>query len=117
MKTLVIHPSDITTTFLKTIYEKIPDKTVITGGISRNELKELIIIHDRVLMMGHGCELGLLAAGQFHTKFSCIVDWEAAPLLREKENNVYIWCDADAFVIIHSPPCFFYLNIIKKSLS
>ncbi|MGM0408353.1 MAG: hypothetical protein ACQERU_10225, partial [Bacteroidota bacterium] len=33
MRTLVIHPKDITTEFLKPIYAPITNKTVITGGV------------------------------------------------------------------------------------
>lgn len=98
MKTLVIHPSDRTTDMLCAVYEKIPDKTVIRGGISRAELKDLIINHDRIIMTGHGYGRGLMAVRQFATKYDCIIDWEIVPLLREKTNNVYIWCDADVFV-------------------
>ena len=64
-KVLVIHPDDPTTRFLEPIYAKIPDKTVITGGKTKEEICELIRSHDRILMMGHGGEDGLLAVGQF----------------------------------------------------
>jgi hypothetical protein len=33
MKTLIIHPTDPTTEFLKGIYNDLSDKTVITGGV------------------------------------------------------------------------------------
>ena len=54
MKTLVIHPHDQSTHFLKPIYEDIPNKTVITGGWGIVEVRTLISMHDRIIMMGHG---------------------------------------------------------------
>lgn len=53
-KTLIIHPSDPSTSFLNVVYESIPNKTVITGGITKSEVQQLIREHDRVMMMGHG---------------------------------------------------------------
>jgi|GEM_PF-6234508 len=38
IKTLVIHPKDPTTDFLKPIYSNIIDKTVITGGVTKKRL-------------------------------------------------------------------------------
>jgi hypothetical protein len=58
MKTLVIHPEDKTTEFLTTIYANLNNKTVIKGGISKSELRELIEAHDRILMLGHGAPFG-----------------------------------------------------------
>ena len=65
MKTLIVHPKDNSTTFLDVIYKDIPDQTLITGGITKTELKELIKSHDRVMMMGHGSPNGLFSVGQF----------------------------------------------------
>ena len=98
MKTLVIHPEDITTKFLKPIYDAIPDKTVVTAGMTKAALLEQIKLHDRIMMMGHGSPLGLLSVRCFPGAGTYIVDYTAAPLLKEKSNNVYIWCNADCFV-------------------
>lgn len=98
MKTLVIHPEDQTTTFLTPIYETIPDKTVITAGMTKGALMEQIKSHDRVMMMGHGSPFGLLSAGCFPGSGTYIVDYTAVPLLKEKSNNIYIWCNADCYV-------------------
>ena len=43
MKTLVIHPEDPTTAFLKHIYEGVHDKTVINDIISKETLEHLIV--------------------------------------------------------------------------
>lgn len=98
MKTLVIHPKDDSTSFLDIVYNPIQNKTVITGGISKNELNKLIQEHDRIMMMGHGSPGGLFSVGQFKNSGGYIIDRTNVPYLRNKENNVYIWCNADKFV-------------------
>jgi len=102
MKTLIIHPSDNTTTFLDGIYQSIPDKTVIQGGISKEEVYDLISSHDRVMMMGHGSPGGLFSIGQFTGRdnrgFGYIIDQTTVDLLSEKDDNIFIWCNADQFV-------------------
>lgn len=90
MKTLVIHPDDRSTDFLKKIY-KDKDWTVITDLHILNTKRELegyIKMHDRIIMMGHGYPGGL-----FYTK----INSDMVYLLREKE-CVCIWCNADKFV-------------------
>jgi hypothetical protein len=93
-KTLIIHPDDRTTDFLKPIYEDIPYKTIISGGISRFHVLSEIKSHDRIIMMGHGSPMGL-----FGINFDCtyIIDERAVDILRGKE-NYFIWCHASDFV-------------------
>ncbi len=98
MKTLIVHPKDASTSFLDIVYNPIPNKTVITGGISKQELHELIESHDRVMMMGHGSPGGLFSVGQFKKTYGFIIDNETVPLLEQKDNSVFIWCNADQFV-------------------
>jgi hypothetical protein len=98
MKTLIIHPEDSSTSFLDIVYNPIPNKTVITGGITKYELKRLIKQHDRIMMMGHGSPYGLFSVGQFRTVYSYIIDHDIVPLLSEKQDSVFIWCNADKFV-------------------
>lgn len=105
MKTLIIHPSDPSTSFLDIVYKDVPNQTLVTGGISKREVAELIKEHDRVMMMGHGSPGGLFAVGQFtdeSTKYgryaSYVIDHTMVPLLEEKEHSVFIWCNADQFV-------------------
>lgn len=83
MKTLVIHPEDPTTTFLSPIYANLRNKTVVRGGITKSDLRELIDYHDRVLMLGHGSPFGLLNPGQFPDAGLYIID--------------------DSMVLIHKP--------------
>ena len=100
MKTLIIHPADHSTSFLDIVYESVQDKTLITGGVSKGDLIRLIDEHDRVMMMGHGSPGGLFAVGQFKNVGAYIIDQSMVPYLKQKQNNVYIWCNADKFVDI-----------------
>ena len=96
MKTLVIHPKDSTTTFLRSIYKDIPYKTIISGGCSYDDVIEEIKSHTRIMMMGHGCPVGLFSVGQFG-KRGLIIDKGSVPYLQDKE-CVFIWCNSDKFV-------------------
>jgi hypothetical protein len=98
MKTLIIHPEDDSTSFLDIVYAPIENKTVITGGVSKSEVQRLIREHDRVMMMGHGSPGGLFSIGKFTNSPAYIIDQSMVPALNEKDNNVFIWCNADKFV-------------------
>jgi hypothetical protein len=74
MKTLVIHPADRSTDFLCPIYEPVKNKTVITGGITKEQLRKYIRDHDRIQIMGHGSPAGLFGVGQFDTEDPYIID-------------------------------------------
>lgn len=91
MSTLVIHPKDATTDFLSDIYK---DKgwSVITGNISKSQLKREIKSHDRIIMLGHGTEYGLYDL----VRKSIIISSELVYLLRDKD-CVGIWCNANKF--------------------
>jgi len=97
MKTLVIHPQDPSTDFLCPIYENIKDKTVLRGGKTKDEVRELIKEYDRVIMLGHGLPNGLMSIGQF-IDGGLIIDETMAEVLSEKNECLYIWCNADQFV-------------------
>jgi hypothetical protein len=98
MKTLVVHPDDRTTDFLKPIYNRLSDTTVLTGGnFSSSEMNNLIEEHDRVIMLGHGWEHGLLSKGVF-THCEYIIDSKNVDALKLKDNSVFIWCYAEEFV-------------------
>lgn len=97
MKTLIIHPDDRSTDFLKPIYEKIEDKTVITKGLSKSVVHELIDVHDRIIMMGHGCPYGLFSMGLFPDSRGLIIDQYSVVHLQNKD-CIFIWCNADRFV-------------------
>ena len=90
LSTLVIHPKDLITDFLSEIYL---DRgwTIINVNISKSRLKSEIKSHDRIIMLGHGTEYGLLGFGRF------IIDSTLVYLLRDKV-TICIWCNADVFV-------------------
>lgn len=100
MKSLIIHPKDPTTTFLTGIYKDIIDKTVITGGITKDELLKYIDDHEQVLMLSHGSPAGLFSIGQFDGS-NYIIDESLVDVLRNK-TNIFIWCYADHFVKRHN---------------
>lgn len=103
MKTLVIHPKDSSTTFLEEVYENVPDKKVLTGeGFSKFDIIRLINESDRVMMMGHGSGEGLFNIGGFSCLGLYIIDKWLLPTLRKKDDNVFIWCNADKFVNEHN---------------
>lgn len=90
MKTLVIHPSDPTTDFLKVIYEG-KGWTTIRTSVPKRVLKESILAHDRIVMLGHGTEKGLA-----NSKWDGVITSDLVYLLREKL-CVAIWCNANVF--------------------
>ena len=90
MKTLVIHPKDSTTDFLSEIYSD-KEWSLISTNTSKKILKEQIKMHNRIIMLGHGTEKGLLGFDRF------IIDSTLVYLLREKI-CVCIWCNANIFV-------------------
>ena len=105
MRNLVIHPQDPTTIFLKPIYEKIEDKTVIEKDTCPDNIKNLIEQSDRVMAMGHGSPHGLFSINLFSVwdrlDFFAISD-KHADLLRNKAQSIYIWCHANQFVDFHN---------------
>ena len=96
MRDLIIHPKDSSTDFLTTMYSSLPDKTVVTGGISKDKTIELINSYDRITMCGHGSPTGLFSVGKFKSPF--IIDSETVDVLSKKNNSIFIWCNADEFV-------------------
>lgn len=92
MKTLVIHPKDESTDFLCKIY-KDHDWTVINSTVPKRVMKDAIKSHDRIIMMGHGCDRGL-----FNSNFDTVIDSNYVYLLREKD-CIAIWCNADVFFL------------------
>lgn len=100
-KTLIIHPKDHSTNFLKTIYKDIRYKTIITGGCYFDDVLKEIKTHDRIIMCGHGTPAGLLAVGQFELNYGHIINERCVEHLKGKE-CMFIWCNADQFVKKHN---------------
>jgi hypothetical protein len=105
MKTLVIHPIDVTTDFLSEIYSG-KDWTVINTNVSKSVLKQQIREHDRIVMLGHGSHQGLYGFNRL------VIDSTWVWLLRTKE-CVCIWCNADEFVTEYNIKGFFTGMIIS----
>jgi hypothetical protein len=104
MKTLVIHPHDASTDFLSPIYTGLDDVTLVTGDWSQDQILEAIQTHDQVMMMGHGSPSGLFPVGQFPTNSpfsSYVIGTSMVEALKQKDNNIFIWCNADQFVNRH----------------
>lgn len=102
-KTLVIHPTDRSTDFLKIIYENhLNDWTILNDFVgTKEDLRKIISEHDRIIMMGHGTPYGLLNTGSFLGDFDWnIIDDSFVCALRKKE-TVSIWCNSDAFFREH----------------
>jgi hypothetical protein len=99
--TLIIHPKDESTVFLNKVYAGLQDVKLVQGGVTQAQIIDMIISHDRVMMMGHGTSAGLLSVGRFPGAPLYIVDDSFAPLLAERSNSVFIWCNADQFVTHH----------------
>ncbi len=98
MKRLVIHPNDASTAFLTKVYENLDGVTLVQGDVTGAEIKRLIATHDQVMMMGHGSAFGLMSVGQFPDAPGHVIDDSFAPLLAEKDDSVFIWCNADEYV-------------------
>jgi hypothetical protein len=106
MKTLVIHPKDSSTDFLSVIYTG-RDWTIINTNVTKEVLEEQIKNHDRIIMLGHGTENGLIGFNKF------IINSSLVYLLREK-NCIFIWCKADVFVERHNLHGFYTGMIISE---
>jgi fructoselysine-6-P-deglycase FrlB-like protein len=112
MKTLVVHPSDPTTDFLKIIYQD--KRFTIANDYGRFALENLIREHDRIIMLGHGSSEGL-----FKTLGEFCIDKEYSSLFSEKE-IICIWCNADSFfqryILQHKPKRAFYTGMFISEM-
>jgi hypothetical protein len=98
---LIIHPDDRTTDFLCPIYSAIPNKTVVTCQVTKDEIIELMYLHDQVIMLGHGSPYGLMSVSKFPEQGTYIIDDSMVEPLKKKDNNIFVWCNADRFVDRH----------------
>jgi len=97
---LVIHPADPTTDVLCQIYRDI-NATVIRKPIPKSKLKKLMKEADRIIMLGHGTGDGMGFVEYkdgYPIYITNLIDSTLVYLLREKKDNIYIWCHADQFV-------------------
>jgi hypothetical protein len=96
MTTLIIHPDDRSTDFLRPIYKHIPNKTVITGPVTQTGLHALIRAHDQIIMLGHGSPNGLFSISSGWGRLY-LIGADEVEVLRGKE-LVAIWCHANQFM-------------------
>ena len=96
MKTLVIHPDDRSTDFLKPIYADIKRKTVVVKDTSRDKLLALIRSHDTIIMLGHGSPNGLFNVSGIGKGVMAIGE-SLVEELRGKQ-LIAIWCNCDKFI-------------------
>lgn len=87
--TLVIHMDDRSTDFLTAIYAG-KGYPVINGTVSAREMEQAVKQHARVFMLGHGGPQGLFTRG-------VAMDDSFGPLLAQKKDSLYIWCNADSY--------------------
>ena len=99
MKTLVLHPQDSSTDFLKPIYAGIKRKTVIVKDTSRDKLLSAIKSHDTIIMLGHGSPSGLFNVSGIGKGVMAIGE-SLVEELRGKQ-LIAIWCNADKFIERH----------------
>ncbi len=94
-KTLVIHPDDESTKFLRIIYEGKDFDVITDKDYERGKINDLIEAeaYDRLIMLGHGLPHGLLAGGGCRL----LIDGDNVEALR-RTSSIYIWCNADIFV-------------------
>jgi len=91
MKTLVIHPDDRSTDFLKEIYLGRGYDVITRWDMTYPVLKAMVETHDRIMMMGHGSPSGLIGYGHI------FMNPEFVKVLQTKD-TVCIWCNADKYV-------------------
>lgn len=92
MKTLVIHPYDPSTSFMRRSYEGKGCIEITAPNPSSGHIRRSIKDADRVIMIGHGSKDGLFSGDQ-----SCpVISSKLVQLLRQKE-CIAIWCHAKKF--------------------
>ena len=99
MKTLIIHPEDASTDFLKPIYENLEYKTVIRSNTSSEELRHQIQEHEQIIMLGHGTSYGLLNVAKIGDTYLTINSSHVEDL--RSKRCIFIWCHAQNFVDQH----------------
>ena len=105
MKTLILHPDDRSTDFLRPIYANIKRKTVVVKDTSRDVLLALVRSHDTIIMLGHGSSSGLFNVSGVG-KGIMVIGESMVEELRGKQ-LIAIWCNADKFIERHRLPALY----------
>jgi hypothetical protein len=98
MKTLVIHPYDPSTEFLKDIYADINATVVRHLPARKAVLQDLMGDHDQIIGLGHGSPNGLFS---MRSNYIYAIGNTDKSYLSGKQ-NIYIWCHADKYVKAHT---------------
>ena len=105
---VIIHPTDSTTDFLKSVYDKmfmhnfIDGKTICTFGkhinCTNSNIKFLLnhqcFEKERIIMLGHGSEYGLFSKTNNQPRL--IINSKHVEFLRKLE-CIGVWCNANMF--------------------
>ena len=114
-RVLVIHPLDKSTEFLRKVYEgKGYDVISDFSHINRAALFKEIESHDKIIMLGHGTNHGLLNPGFPNYGWNYLIDAAFAEVLRRKI-TISIWCNSDGFFDYHGIPGFHTGMIISET--
>ncbi len=96
MKTLILHIGDSSKDFLKSIYQEIPQKTVISDFIPREVLITEIENHDAIIIMGNGGNDGVWGEKLMDANF---IDSSILNYLKLKKSLIFIWFNAHKFLV------------------
>ena len=97
MKTLVIHPEDPSTEFLKIIYRNL-DCTILNDKSSSAKIRNGLKEHQRIFLLGHGIETGLLSPYGGEQFGRLIVGPREVNFLRGKE-VISVFCNSNIYGI------------------
>ena len=99
MKTLIVHPEDNpSTTFLTGIYKNLDNKTVINGGITKDELRKYIQDHDRVICCGPWSCLVCLELASSHRRHHILLTTQWLRYCGIKSSSLYGAMPINSFI-------------------
>lgn len=101
----VIHPEDASTAFLSLIYDGI-DGVVVDNrrDISSNEMSRKLNAlpkHESVMILGHGCGMGLFSRDNDCDAFARILVGHAHAYYLRRHSVIGVWCNARDFASEH----------------
>jgi hypothetical protein len=97
MNTLIIHPRDPSTEFLKIIYRNL-ECTVLDDMSSSSKIRKGLQEHQKIILLGHGTETGLLSPYGGEQFGRLIVGPREVNFLRGKE-VISVFCNSNIFGI------------------
>lgn len=98
---LFIHPQDETTAFLSIVYRNMlnDNNTLVSDNyISNSSLNKLLQSHRNIIILGHGCQDGLLCQTNKYDRFNrLMINSKHVQALRNANMVIGIWCHSDKF--------------------